>query len=505
MTTIESKMNFLFEAILKAEADEREAEALEFRAIATKHEKGFAIELESIFQKQKNEVKARLDAVKAIEDLFMFDTAVWKIDTRIMAEKRCKNAMNENGIRVYHDLEKMEKTCKFVLISTTYDMEYPEALAQIEEQGVKLAADVTEITERLIADVIASAFKEGLTIREISALIDGSFDNKKRAEMIARTEVIRAANYGTLSAYKQSGVIEGKEWLTANDEKVCPYCNSMDRKQLGLDDSFLPVGGIFEVTTTDGKPISMTNNYLDTQAPPLHPRCRCTLLPIVKEIIITRQKPDSMTEWTDLKELNEIPDSLSKFGIGWVFQQSPDYALKYTNGIGKFLADTMKARPGLATRLAKDKTQTTISLLDVKTPRENVAGIYNPSTNMIVLGARSKVGTSAQCGDFVVGELSNDDFMHEFAHAIDETVLSAAEKKLWADAVKTAGGLSNLDVVSQYATTNVDEAFAECFVVWAHPLRTAETMETGSSLGPALPRFVLPEGIEDFFEETFKK
>lgn len=270
--------------LLKAEADEREEEAMTFRDIVTRNENAFKKMLISIFKAQKKEVKGKLESMKDITDLFMFDTTVWKINTRLKAEKACKKALNENGKRIYSDLENMEKSCKFVLVSTTYDMDYPEALAYLEEQGIKLADDVTEETERILAEVIAQAFSEGLALTEISALIDESFDDSYRATMIARTEIVRAANYGALSAYKQSGVVESKEWLTAQDEKVCPFCGSLDRTVLGLDDSFLAVGGTLEVTTDDGKVHTLTNNYLDTQAPPVHPHCRCTLLPVIKDI-----------------------------------------------------------------------------------------------------------------------------------------------------------------------------------------------------------------------------
>lgn len=275
----------IYEILLKMEADEREAEAMDFRSIVTRNEKILAKALANIFKQQKEEVKAKLNAAKAIEDLFMFDTNAWKEDTRKIALKHLKTALNENGERVYSDLIKADKTAKDVTtISVSYEMEYPEALAYLENQGIKLADDVTEETEKLLASLISESFVSGLTVAEIAELIDDVFDDTVRAKMIARTEVVRAANYGALSAYKQSGVVESKEWLTAQDEKVCPYCSHLDGKVIGLDESYLEVGGTLEVVDANGKTHTFTNNYLDTQAPPVHPRCRCTLLPVLKLI-----------------------------------------------------------------------------------------------------------------------------------------------------------------------------------------------------------------------------
>ena len=53
---------------------------------------------------------------------------------------------------------------------------------------------------------------------------------KERAVMIARTEALRATNFGALEAYLQSDVVVAKEWLTQRDGRVCPFCQSMDGK-----------------------------------------------------------------------------------------------------------------------------------------------------------------------------------------------------------------------------------------------------------------------------------
>ena len=81
---------------------------------------------------------------------------------------------------------------------------------------------------------------------------------KARGQMIAVTEVTRAYAEGNKIAWRESGVTEGMEWNTANDELVCPICGPLDGDQVPLDDEF---DGGFE-------------------APPAHPRCRCWLTPV---------------------------------------------------------------------------------------------------------------------------------------------------------------------------------------------------------------------------------
>jgi SPP1 gp7 family putative phage head morphogenesis protein len=68
-----------------------------------------------------------------------------------------------------------------------------------------------------------------------------------RADRIARTEVARAQGYGDIQAWTQSGVVTGKEWYTARDENVCPFCNALDGKVFGLTDNMFSKGDVFTV------------------------------------------------------------------------------------------------------------------------------------------------------------------------------------------------------------------------------------------------------------------
>jgi hypothetical protein len=92
--------------------------------------------------------------------------------------------------------------------------------------------------------------------------------------MIARTEVARAQGFADIEAWKQSGAVSGKEWFTAEDEHVCPFCDAMDHVVVGLDENFWDQGDALEV---DGKVLDF--GYDDVASCPLHPNCRCTLLP----------------------------------------------------------------------------------------------------------------------------------------------------------------------------------------------------------------------------------
>jgi SPP1 gp7 family putative phage head morphogenesis protein len=84
---------------------------------------------------------------------------------------------------------------------------------------------------------------------------------KHRAEVIARTEAIRASVEGQQELWRQGadqGVIPQnvlRRWVTAADERVCPICGPLHGEKTGLEESF---DGFF--------------------APPAHPMCRCAVV-----------------------------------------------------------------------------------------------------------------------------------------------------------------------------------------------------------------------------------
>lgn len=90
---------------------------------------------------------------------------------------------------------------------------------------------------------------------------------RSRAEMIARSETIRAANAGLRESWRQAQeqglLLAGtrQKWIIATDERTCPTCSpvpSMNEGGVLLGTYFLTPVGL-------------------SDSPPLHPRCRCTL------------------------------------------------------------------------------------------------------------------------------------------------------------------------------------------------------------------------------------
>lgn len=76
-----------------------------------------------------------------------------------------------------------------------------------------------------------------------------------RTELIARTEMIRASNLGAAAVDEANrDILEGWEWVATRDSRTDAQCAALDGRVFSLDS--------------------------DRSRPPLHPRCRCSSIPV---------------------------------------------------------------------------------------------------------------------------------------------------------------------------------------------------------------------------------
>ena len=84
-----------------------------------------------------------------------------------------------------------------------------------------------------------------------------------------RNTVTKSLRYADVEAWTQSGQVEAKTWYTSIDERVCIFCGDM---------LVVPRDG-------DKSDAVMNISYEDIKHQPLHVRCRCVLLPVMKDIV----------------------------------------------------------------------------------------------------------------------------------------------------------------------------------------------------------------------------
>ena len=132
---------------------------------------------------------------------------------------------------------------------------------RIEEWFKNIAA---EDRNRIYTAIVSGMNEESLSIPSVMKNVFGDGGavsaTRKQVKMAARTLTIAVANQSKLEAYKEimadgSGDITAIEWSSAFDKRTCPVCADMNGKR--WDNS----------------------NIDEIKVPPLHPNCRCALLP----------------------------------------------------------------------------------------------------------------------------------------------------------------------------------------------------------------------------------
>jgi HK97 family phage portal protein len=162
--------------------------------------------------------------------------------------------------------------------SVGFEFVNPEVQKWVDNSTTRLADEVGDSTTVRVRTLLGKGLEEGKTIDELAAdLEDKGFDSK-RARVIARTESTRGYVQGQVEAWKQSGVVTGKKWLVAPDP--CPFCEAIGSAGAtkGMSDTFINVGE--SLTASDGSRFVI--DFENVSGPPLHPNCRCDLIPVLE-------------------------------------------------------------------------------------------------------------------------------------------------------------------------------------------------------------------------------
>lgn len=156
-----------------------------------------------------------------------------------------------------------------------------DSLSHVIRPMVGLTRDQTLSNMRYYENAIESGMKEAKAREQ--AIKYAERQHRYRAYNIARTELSFAYNQGSYQGVKQAqeqGYMTNpvKVWSTADDERVCPVCGTLDGMRLGIDDDFpfrtkLQEPGI-------------------RRTPPAHPSCRCAVYYEDEEVISDVSYPE---------------------------------------------------------------------------------------------------------------------------------------------------------------------------------------------------------------------
>ena len=159
----------------------------------------------------------------------------------------------------------------------------PAVIDAIERELFVFAHQINSTSADILRRHLVEGMEAGESIHTLAnriAEIEESWEDGKRAEMIARTETARAYSVGKVEAWGATGVVTRKIWHAAGD--ACPFCLAMNGKQVGVAESFFKEGDSMKVKWR-GQSLSMNFGYSDVIGPPLHPNCRCVLIAELSE------------------------------------------------------------------------------------------------------------------------------------------------------------------------------------------------------------------------------
>ena len=152
----------------------------------------------------------------------------------------------------------------------------------VTDSLTKASLGFSEETQGLIAKAISEGVADGESFASISKRIDNIYKDVigvetpgYRIERLTRTEVIKTSNQMTVVAYKQSGVVSKKEWIS--NPGACEFCAALNGSIIQLDSTFVPLNG----TQTGANGGTRANTYESVKHPPNHPACRCGLAPVI--------------------------------------------------------------------------------------------------------------------------------------------------------------------------------------------------------------------------------
>lgn len=152
-------------------------------------------------------------------------------------------------------------------VDISWTVKHPAARRLIDQAAQRTGARLGEAVQFVLRDTIQTAYDQGLSVRETSALIQTAIAEAApwQADMLARTDLNSLGNGASKAAASEVGIAY-KTWLATMDDKTRPEHVDADGQTVPMDGTFL-VGG--EDADYPGDP-----NLSDAMAC----NCRCTLI-----------------------------------------------------------------------------------------------------------------------------------------------------------------------------------------------------------------------------------
>lgn len=270
------------------DAPEKGEKALSYEArwkawvkMTAPHERRFAAEMKRFFQAQQNWVMGRLkEKGKAVRtpqgsppdievEQYLWDTEDAQRDLERRIGPILRGIVITAGQGAMADLG----------LSIAFDIEHPGVVTGLTDQLFKIVGLVDPHTREHLRQELVQGLTLGEGIPKLADRVTRVFGQAKgrRAQTIARTETNGAASLGTQKAWEQSGVVKGKEWVSAADERSRSHANGDPFDHVVAQGEIVPLDGKFFRT---GEPLPYPGFYGGSAANIIN--CRCAMAPVTK-------------------------------------------------------------------------------------------------------------------------------------------------------------------------------------------------------------------------------
>ncbi len=176
-----------------------------------------------------------------------------------------------------------------VVTLVNWDFINEAAIRYLRRYQLSVVNPIFETTRVQTVSAIEDWMRSGEHLSSLTERLRKLTFSKVRAKSIAMTETTRITAAGNLEAWRSTGVISGKKWMTAVDERVCPICRPLHGQIVEIDQGWTFTSADIAADENLQKALGGAVGISYVQ-PPAHVNCRCWMQPFVSETAVREQR-----------------------------------------------------------------------------------------------------------------------------------------------------------------------------------------------------------------------
>jgi len=239
----------------------------------------FVEAMRGYFKSQQTEILQAFDSdmkslTKSPADDYLsawFDMQRWNRELETITEPFVRYTFMNGG----------EQALRQLTTERQFDPLNPRVVNSLINHKANSARQINHTTLKQLRKTLSEGMAENETLIELRKRLENEYEgfDRYKAMVVARTETIWAWNAGAVEGYKQSGMVEKKQWVSSGDERTCGFCTDMDGQIIAVQSAFWDKGDIMQ---SNGSKLSF--EYEEVEHPPMHPMCRCTVVAVIEGV-----------------------------------------------------------------------------------------------------------------------------------------------------------------------------------------------------------------------------